>query len=610
MSADPIVYCLEHLTDYRQFERLCSDLMAGTGYSGIDPLGGSGDGGRDAIFRAGQADDQTIFAYTVRSDWRKKLEQDCNRIQDEGHSPSRVVFVCTSSLTATDKDNARAFVSRTYGWQLELYDLERIRVLLTNELRHLIAQHPSLFCPPFFPQRAGLSISTSHDTIVIDHIPSDHALATWLARRLALQGYQTWCYGTAPLAGEDADESVRILIEKRAAQYLPILSTSSVADRDFMDRCAAASSREDLALPCRSSVISEDRLSTRLARLSPADFAQSWVVGLSDVLQRLRAKGLKPTYDAERGRNIALREYVPQPVTLPKPERVIANVFKLHLPVSMLVCELQRPLSADEQKELRRVWAFVETSALRLVAFELPPPSVPLIRNQPRIPEFAWESFDEREGRKTQDLAKDLVKRSLDVAIVQAGLQWCDDRRLFYFPRRESGEWNQPVEYVDGIMRAALTGEKTEGWGERASKFLYQLAPVFRVGKDEGGSWWLSMRIYVRTTTLDGKVFTEKEIGRRRKTVGKSWWNREWLARQLAVMQALRTDGNEIRIGSVPRAVVIDIRPLEWSCPVSLDVMALSHVADLGAEMAALRQFDEDETSAEYEVTEEEDSYE
>lgn len=41
MSADPIIYCLGHLTDYRQFERLCSDAMAGSGYPNINPIGGT-----------------------------------------------------------------------------------------------------------------------------------------------------------------------------------------------------------------------------------------------------------------------------------------------------------------------------------------------------------------------------------------------------------------------------------------------------------------------------------------------------------------------------------------------------------------------------------------
>lgn len=248
MSADPIVYCLERLTDYRQFERLCSDMMVGCGYGGIDPLGGPGDGGRDAIFRSSSPEGTTIFAYTVRSDWRKKLEQDCTRIREAGHQCARVVFVCTTGLTAGEKDDARAFVKQCFGWDLELYDLERIRVLLSGEQRHLVAQHPSIFCPPFFPQKAGLSISPSFDTIVIDHVAADHALASWLAKRLVLNGFQTWCSGTAPLAGETVDESIRALVDKRASQYLPILSDSSGRDPDFMERCATAGSRDDLAV--------------------------------------------------------------------------------------------------------------------------------------------------------------------------------------------------------------------------------------------------------------------------------------------------------------------------------------------------------------------------
>jgi len=49
MAADRFIYCLEHLTDYNQFERLCHDLMTLEGYRQLEPLGGSKDKGRDAI---------------------------------------------------------------------------------------------------------------------------------------------------------------------------------------------------------------------------------------------------------------------------------------------------------------------------------------------------------------------------------------------------------------------------------------------------------------------------------------------------------------------------------------------------------------------------------
>jgi hypothetical protein len=40
MAADPIIYCLEHITDYDQFERLCHDLMVLEGRDNLEPLGG------------------------------------------------------------------------------------------------------------------------------------------------------------------------------------------------------------------------------------------------------------------------------------------------------------------------------------------------------------------------------------------------------------------------------------------------------------------------------------------------------------------------------------------------------------------------------------------
>jgi len=87
MGADPIIYCLKNLTDYDQFERLCHDLMALDGYRGIEPLGGSKDKGRDAIHIDQTSNNQvTIFAYSVREDWRKKLAQDSERPDGATHS--------------------------------------------------------------------------------------------------------------------------------------------------------------------------------------------------------------------------------------------------------------------------------------------------------------------------------------------------------------------------------------------------------------------------------------------------------------------------------------------------------------------------------------------
>src|SRR6185295_11556329 len=189
MAADPIVYCLEHVTDYDQFERLCHDLMAAEGYAAIEPLGGMKDKGRDAIhIDRHRPEAVTIFAYSVREDWRKKLEEDCEKIQEHGHKCSRISFLCTADYTSAKRDEAIAFVERSFGWKLDLFGLERLRILLATVHPNVIANHPSIFCPPFFAQAGGLTIVSSPDYLIVDYADSDEALAVWIARRLMLEG--------------------------------------------------------------------------------------------------------------------------------------------------------------------------------------------------------------------------------------------------------------------------------------------------------------------------------------------------------------------------------------------------------------------------------------
>jgi hypothetical protein len=599
MSADLIFYCLERITDYRDFERFCSAFLAGCGYPGIDPLGGTGDEGRDAIVREDSAGRRIGFAYTVRSDWRTKLAGDCKRVHEKGHDPDIFVFVVTESLSASEKDFAYGFVTQQYGWTLDLFDMERLRAQLVARLSHLIAQHPSIFTPPFFPQRGGQSIAPSADTLIIDHVAADHALATWLSRRLTLVGYRTWCQGTSPLAGENEDETVRKLLEVRGRYYLPVMSAGSVSAEMFLERCVIASTRENFVLPCTASEYPVATAPSRLAKLIHADFRSAWSRGLKDVLAKLAASGIQPSLGADRGRQIALGDYLPSRVTTGKPEPVFANIFALKLPKAMLLFDLQRPLSETETLELRRRWAFVEMNPSCLVAFTPPPNgALPVVEGQ-FIAEFGWADFKVRGGKKTEDLAKDLTRRSFDVVCAQKGLKYCENRGLFYFPEHESGAWTQAIKHVDGRATTVnLNGARTKGYGEHASPFLYQLVPLFRPQTEEDGTWTVAVRIYIRTTALDGTIYEGKEIGRRRKVVSKSWWNKEWLARLLGVVQALETAPGRIQVGEGVRALVLETKPLSWECPVGLDVLALSGVSDIGEEMAANRLREDDDNAA------------
>ena len=153
MAADPINICLEQLTDYTEFEKFCCALLAGQpAYLNLDPMGGTGDGGRDAIVRDDGAGKKIAFAFTVRKDWFDKLSSDSARLHDTQKKLHILVFVCTSKLSAKDKDKAIDFISDNYGWRLDIFDQARLRMLLVQSDCTLIERHPSIFTPSLFPK--------------------------------------------------------------------------------------------------------------------------------------------------------------------------------------------------------------------------------------------------------------------------------------------------------------------------------------------------------------------------------------------------------------------------------------------------------------------------
>ena len=594
MAADPIIYCLEHLTDYDQFERLCTDVMAGIGYPTIEPLGGRSDQGRDALHISRTDSKATLFAYSVRDDWQRKLEQDCDRIQEKGHECQELMFVCTSTLTASEKDKAKARVHSKYGWVLHIYDLERLRVLLCGEQRHLVPQHPQIFSPPFFRVRGGLSTAFGRDTIVIDHVHTDRALALWLSRRLQLCGYATWCQGSAPLGGESPDETIRELIENRAARYLPLLSRAALDSPDLLNRCAAATRFEAITIPCDVSSYDRNRLGSKLGAVAAADFTTNWTSGLKALLSSLEAGAVKKVRGTTRGAEIALRACVPEPVTSPEPEVLYSNVFPVvQSPLSVLVFEGQQP-RPDVIQAARSVWPFVALGEGRFAAFYPPPVDLRAWRLG-RWSERLLSAYPRIEGRRTRDVVTELVRRSMELACYRAGLVWCSHRQVLYFP--SLGQPGRSVRFTNlqgEITHVNVAGVRTWGYGDGAQKYHYQLSPDFRVGLDESGQAWATLRIYVRVTRADGEPFNGKAINSRRKKVTKSWWNQHWLARTLGVVQAIASEG-KIVVGPPGKEVVVGTTPLSWDAPVSIDEDAVRRIGDFQEEMAATRYAEESE---------------
>lgn len=127
---------LEDYTDFPEFERLCADLLTGVGYRGIDPQGIQGkDGGKDALHISDE--DYTVFHFSTREDWESKLYEDLDKVKSNKIQCTKFVFVSNREISGPTKDRLKESVRNDYGWKLEIFDVERLRVVLDTHRQEL-----------------------------------------------------------------------------------------------------------------------------------------------------------------------------------------------------------------------------------------------------------------------------------------------------------------------------------------------------------------------------------------------------------------------------------------------------------------------------------------
>ena len=603
MPIDPIIHCLQELTDYDAFERLCSAIMNGLGYDDIEPIGGKSDKGRDALFTSNGNGRSTIFAYTVRQDWKVKLDEDCKKVKKHAHPCDEFVYVTTTKLTSDQRDKAVEQVQKDYKFPLKIYGLERLRVQLVGNQRHLIPKHPQIFTWPYFEFRGGQSTAFGRDLLLLDYNVEDHAFALWLARRLAIQGYSVWCFGIAPMAGDTVDETVRVLIENRAAKYIPVFSPDSLSDADFRGRVSLAQSTlAGLILPTKTDNYDSSLLPSSIREIEAADFSTTWGTGLRAMLNQLDALQIPKKINSDRGQQIALQSFIPEPLTKPETETIWTNSFPVtHLPESLTIYRSMSVVKNSALREVEDSWAYSRIDGRTFAAFEPPPKPLCLTAKQ----EFMIGKSDHMFGKRPENAIKEILGRRLRIKGLEAGLIWCKDREILYFPSDDNGPQRSIGYTTAGGKKStvAVTGFRQWGSGEHVTKFFYQLAPFFRILVSQDWETSVVLRVYVRVTDDKGELFEGKAINRRRKKVTKSWWNDHFLARVLGIIQYFSHGTDEICMGSDENEIRIATRPMTWDCPVSIDEEAVDRVGDFQDELAALsdRQnwFDEDESDGE-----------
>ncbi|MHA2216997.1 MAG: TIR domain-containing protein [Candidatus Hodarchaeales archaeon] len=581
MGADPIVYCLEQLTDYDQFERLCNDLMSAEGYKNIEPLGGRSDKGRDAIRVChSEKGDVTIFAYSVREDWKNKLKQDANRIMEMGHQCDHLVFCCTAHYNATERDEAITFISDDYGWSLELYGIERIRMLLSSTHERILNKHPHIFSPPFFPKAGGQPLSFSPDLIIIDFSESDEAIASWIARKLKLHGYIVWCRSIDPIGGESINDTTESLLEQRAALCLSLLSQPAIENTELSYRRGIAiqigkKRKSPFLVPVIVQPIYDESLDSNTRSLNKVNFIGSWTSGLNKIIDILESANCPK---AEGGKHFALNSFFPADVVIDEDETIISNIFQvLKIPETIHRFESTMSIPASVIGKLSSRWAFRKVNPTTFLSFHTP--------LEEDISEYklgkqgggTWQYINNIDGINVKNLVPELIRKSLVVACQKKGLKFCTETYLPYFPPDLLKSNRYYFDFFDGTKPfIQVYGERKYYRPENSEQFKYYLSPSFHVVEMSNNKYIVILHVHIRLTDVSGNCLQGRKIVSRRKSLCKDWFNDEWSKRIVGIMRFLGTEGR-IEIGEAEKEkIVINSYPIKWSVPISINEEALS----------------------------------
>lgn len=591
------------MTDYDQFERFCNDLMAAEGYDNLEPLGGRSDKGRDAIrICRTDPDNITIFAYSVREDWRRKLKEDSDRITDVGHKLNRLVFCSTAHYSATERDEAIGFVYKNYNIHLELYGVERIRILLSTVHERIITKHPHIFAAPFFPRAGGQVLSYSPDLIVIDFSAPDQTLATWLARKLKLHGYLVWCHSIDPVAGESINDTTETLLELRAAFCVSILSQPAILDNDLSYRRAAAirvgkKRGAPFLIPVTAQPIYEETLDSNIRSLKRINFIDSWQSGLNEVFGVLESANC-PMVKGEK--HFSLDSFLSDSIVLEQEEDVISNIFQvLEIPKVIYRFEAPRDVSPSKKADLANRWSFKQVNPKTFLSFHSPSDKDASELRLHKKGGAAWRHVFDIDGISVKNLVPELIKKSLIVKYQKKGLHFCTNSFLPYFPQGlvKSDRFYFDF-YNDTKTYIKVCGERKYFRPGASEQYKYYLSPNVFVSERGGGAYAVIVHVHIRLTDLNGKCLEGRKINSRRKHLCKFWFNNDWAKRVVGIMQFIG-DAGKISIGdSEGDMLIINSSPCMWTVPVSINEKALineSIVVNDAMSFSAKNDIDEDD---------------
>jgi hypothetical protein len=420
--------------------------------------------------------------------------------------------------------------------------------------------------------------SVARDHLFINYATEDAVFADWLALRLASEGYRVWYDRIKLLGGESYPKDIDDAITTRVFRMIAVLTRRSIhKPTPLKERTLALNlARErnaEVVIPLKLEQLSPSELGHQLSDLTFISFDRSWASGFASILKKLQSVDCPRESAAGRarvGRWLAETECVKA-----SPERLWSNLFPLRsIPERVHLFALRRK---EAFQDADRRWPVAREDETHVWAFA-PPEEGLGIDARPSERSFLWKEKREILGRPTSAIVSNLIRRTVELDSIRRQLRPVPDKHQVYFPSGVLlGDWLTFRSYDEEKSRVQVVGERTHKLSDGTrSRTVYSLAFGVRPILKAFGEPVLRLSVTAYFMDAEGKGLSSGLAGRKRRVLGKSWWNHEWLVRTLACGSWI-TNAQEERslLNTSSGNLVVGRRPLTYSFPWSVDESVL-----------------------------------
>jgi len=407
----------------------------------------------------------------------------------------------------------------------------------------------------------------SKKTLFISHsAPQDNYIASWLAAKLKLFGYEVWVDVKDLRSGSSFWPNIEHTIRNNSIKFLAVV-TSSYIEKSRTSKsgvlaeimCATSINEENFIIPLRCDSSSFSEFPAKFLEFNAIDFSVNFGAGLKVLIDELREANI-PIVNEQK--NVIKEWYDSQNIKteiIERNEKYYSNWFKTELPQYVYIhCPVEDFNLLGELIP----YSFIRNGDYLIGFFSNNGLNYESSFSQ-KIPisKFCKENqftLDNGEIIKdTNNKLVDLLNKSFASQLMNAGFRYYEQsnrKRIYYVPY--SSDWSGFISLKEfGKRGRTIFGKYKKLKWRFAISYNFQLDPFP----------FLNTHYHLVFSDEDG-LLDQKGQQKYRRSMPKDWFNRPWSERLLAIMNYLSNKSKDklIKIEIDSQIWNISVTPIEF----------------------------------------------